>query len=91
LKEKHPLGIQIELSSGVGNGVLVARTPAQCATLLRKIILNELDYVLDPPMPDINKEFVYLRENTTKSIFRIMTNNPLLSNTFWNFYNNDEN
>lgn len=91
LKEKHPLGIQIDLSSGVGNGVIVARTPSQCATLLRRIILNELDYVLEPPMPEINKDFIYLRESTTHSVYRVMTNNPLLTNTFWNFYNNDEN
>ena len=90
LKEKHPLGIQIDLSSGVGNGVLVARTPAQCAILLRQIILNELDYVLDPKLPDINKDCVYLRESITGSIFRVMTNNIMLTNTFWNFYNNDE-
>lgn len=91
LKEKHPLGIQIDLSSGVGNGVIVARTPSQCATLLRRIILNELDYILEPPMPEINKDFIYLRESTTHSVYRVMTNNPLLTNTFWNFYNNDEN
>jgi len=91
LKEKHPLGIQIDLSSGVGNGVIVARTPAQCATLLRRIILNELDYILEPKMAVINKDFIYLRESTTGSVYRVMTNNPLLTNTFWNFYNNEEN
>lgn len=90
LKEKHPLGIQINLGSGVGNGVLVARTSALCATLLRGIILNELDYILDPSRPEINKDFIYLKEATTGSIFRVMTNNPLLTNTFWNFYNNHE-
>ena len=91
LKEKHPLGIQIDLSSGVGNGVIVARTPSQCATLLRRIILNDLDYVFEPTMPEINKDFIYLRESTTNSVYRVMTNNPLLTNTFWNFYNNEEN
>lgn len=91
LKEKHPLGIQIDLSSGVGNGVLVARTPRQCATLLRKIILNELDFILEPSTPEIDKDYVYLKEASTGSIFRVMTNNYLLTNTFWNFYNHLEN
>jgi hypothetical protein len=90
LKEKHPLGIQINLETGVGNGVLVARTPSQCATLLRGIILNELDYFLDPKLPKIDEDFIYLRESTTSSIFRVITNNFLLTNTFWNFYNNKE-
>jgi hypothetical protein len=91
LKEKHPLGIQIDLKSGVANGVLVARTPDQCANLLRCIILNELDYILEPIKPNIGQDYVYLRESTTNSIYRVMTNNPLLTNTFWNFYNSQEN
>lgn len=82
LKETHPLGLQTNLSTGVANGVLVARTVENCAILVRKILLNNLGFDIE----DLQDGYVHLRETTTGCIFRVMTADRLLSNSFWNFY-----
>jgi hypothetical protein len=83
LRERHPLGIQVNLGTGVANGVLVARTPQQCAALVRGIMTRALDFDLVD-----EKQYTALREKISGSIFRVMTADPMLTNTFWNFYLN---
>lgn len=86
LKENHPLGIQVELKSGVANGVLVVRSIDNCIKLIHNIILNELEFDLkENDIFDTNCN-VYLIEKISGSIFRIKTSNTLLTNAFWNFY-----
>ena len=44
LRETHPLGIQVNLATGVANGVLVVRTVDDCATLVRDIVTRSLQF-----------------------------------------------
>jgi hypothetical protein len=83
LQNDHPLGIQVNLATGVANGVLVARTVEHCAELIRRIVTGTLQFRIDH-----NKELnsIYLREELTNSIFRVMTGDQMLANAFWNFY-----
>ena len=83
LLETHPLGLQVNLQTGVGNGVLVARDTNQCAKLLRGILLDELEFELEE-QPD--QGAVFLREKETRSIYRVATDDQHLTNSFWNFY-----
>jgi len=86
LMEDHPLGIQVNLNSGVANGVLVVRTIKKCIKLIKAIVMNELDFVLvEENLGDPNG-VIYLKEKISNSIFRIKTDNSLLTNVFWNFY-----
>lgn len=82
LKDVHPLGLQTNLSTGVANGVLVVRHVDTCAQLIKQIMLNKMEF-------DVEDEsgYVYLREKISKCIFRVMTGDRLLTNSFWNFYN----
>lgn len=82
LKETHPLGLQTNLGTGVANGVLVARRVEECALLVRKILLSSLEFDID----DSENGYVFLREKITGCIFRVMTGDKLLTNSFWNFY-----
>jgi hypothetical protein len=77
----HPLGIQVHLETGVANGVLVVRTPEKCAELVRRIMTQTLQF-------DLVEEdgLVVLREQISGCIFRVMTQDPMLTNSFWNFY-----
>lgn len=85
LKEYHPLGIQVNIENGVANGVLVARTEAECAALVRDVVTHSLRF--EPEAEEIDgKTYWLLREVRTRSIYRVMTGNELLTNTFWNFY-----
>ena len=42
-REVHPLALQVILSSGVLNGILVARSVDSCATVIHALIENDLD------------------------------------------------
>ena len=82
LKDMHPLGLQTNLTTGVANGLLVARSIEECALLVRQILLNCMAF-------DIQNDSdgnVLLQERITGCTFRVMTADRLLANSFWNFY-----
>jgi hypothetical protein len=87
LKEVHPLGLQVHLETGVANGVLVARTVEECAQLLHGIMLCDLQFEIEEPTSEM--PLTLLREKATKSVFRVVTEDELLTNTYWNFYRED--
>jgi hypothetical protein len=81
LMESHPLGIQVNLGTGVANGVLVVRTTQQCAQLVRGIVTGTLEFTLSE-----EEHYTALPESISGSISRVMTRDTMLTNTFWNFY-----
>jgi len=85
LREDHPLGIQVNLTTGVANGVLVSRTPDHCAELIRRVLTTELEFDLDTKTIE-GRKYVFLKETTSGCIFRVMTGDAMLTNSFWNFY-----
>lgn len=85
LKEIHPLGIQVSLNSGVANGVLVVRKVSDCAKLIRKILLNDLEFRVDIEVKE-DKQYLKLVETVSDCVFRVMTGDVMLTNAFWNFY-----
>lgn len=96
LKEKHPLGMQVNLETGVANGVLVARKPHECAVLVKQILTNQMNFdIYTKKKKEINKQTgvqeekiveTVLKEKDTHSRFRAITGNKMLANSFWNFY-----
>jgi hypothetical protein len=80
-REIHPLALQVILSSGVLNGILVVRTIQQCGTVLAKLIKNDLE--LDLHKEDQNYRLV---ERITKSTIRVISRHRLLLNAFQSFY-----
>lgn len=81
LRESHPLGVQVNLATGVANGVLVVRTVGDCARLVRRIVTRTLEFGVS----EENGSTV-LREVISNSVFRVATGDMMLSNAFWNFY-----
>ncbi len=88
LKESHPLGIQVDIETGIATGVLVVRNLDDCAKLVRDIILRNLSFHLKSEEKQ-SGEYSYVIEQTSGSIYRVVTGDSLLTNTFWNFYFND--
>jgi hypothetical protein len=81
LKDSHPLALQVNLATGVANGVLVVRTIPECAALLRRILLSDMEFALE------EKDGMWsLREKISGCIHRVVTNDRKLNNCFWNFY-----
>ena len=85
LKENHPLGVQVNLDTGVANGVLVVRTVPDCAELIYRIITKTLKFHIEKKSID-NVDYHFLRETVSNSVFRVMTGDAMLTNSFWNFY-----
>jgi hypothetical protein len=85
LREDHPLGIQVNLATGVANGVLVARTIEDCAELIYRVVTTRLQFTLESETRGDRKYF-FLKEVSSGCIFRVMTGDAMLTNSFWNFY-----
>lgn len=85
LQKHHPLSLQVNLDSGVANGVLVVRKVSQCAMLVRGILLRQLEFDIEE-----NERQWLLRERISGSVYRVVTKNELLTNSFWNFYLSSE-
>ena len=89
LRKIHPLGLQVNLSTGVANGVLVVRSPEDCAQLLQSILLNQMKFDIDIVEPEKKEETekkLILRERISKCIYRVDSGDNFLINAFWNFY-----
>jgi transcriptional regulator with XRE-family HTH domain len=80
-KEIHPLALQVILSTGVLNGILVVRSVAECSSLIKSLIENKLDLELE--IDDYNYRLI---EKSTKSTIRVVSKHKLLSNAFATFY-----
>jgi len=81
LKEYHPLAIQVDLQSGVANGVLVVRTLKECAELLRQILTNNMKFTIKH-IGDENEGVTVLQEKTSKCPFRVVTDYEKLTRTY---------
>ncbi len=82
IKDMHPLGLQVNLANGVANGVLVVRSVEHCAQLLRSIVLKQMEFVLEKGKDGTLK----LIEKISNSVYRVVTSDEKLTNSFWNFY-----
>lgn len=83
LQKSHPLALQVQLKTGVANGVLVVRSVEECAELLQKLLTNDCDFTLDSQR---EKGILCLVEKISESPFRVVTKNLTVSNSFWSRY-----
>jgi hypothetical protein len=82
LKESHPLAMQVDLESGVANGLLIVRSSEQCSELLRRILTNNLKFTIEN-----QGDYWLLKEKISDSAFRVITKDEKLTNSFWNLWN----
>lgn len=85
-KDFHPLGLQIGLYDGVARGVIVVRSPEECASILHKILTNSLEVKIS-----YEQHGLVLREKETDSVLRVMTGWGVLATCFWNQFNKTQN
>lgn len=82
LNKRHPLSMQVDLQTGVANGVLVVRNPKECAELLFKILTNKMKFIIRKD----SDGFVLLEEEITRSPYRVVIDDEKLTNSFWNLF-----
>jgi hypothetical protein len=83
LQRSHPLALQVHLESGVANGVLVVRSVSNCAELLKNLLTNTCEFKFDG---ERERGILCLVEKISNSPFRVVTQNPTVSNAFWSRY-----
>jgi hypothetical protein len=82
LRKNHPLAMQVDIHSGISNGVLVVRSIKQCIDIMEALLGNNLRFEIRH-----EKEGYYsLIEEITQSNFRVITDYEKLKNSFWNFF-----
>lgn len=80
-REIHPLALQVILSSGVLNGMIVVRSIDSCALILKRLIINQLDLILE-----VDENNYKLVESSTKSTIRVISRHSLISSAFSTYY-----
>jgi hypothetical protein len=85
LQDVHPLGIQVHLTTGVANGVLVVRRIKDCTELIRRVVCKEMSFRLEKKEHE-GRRYLLLKEEISNCVFRVMTGDMMLMNAFWNFY-----
>jgi hypothetical protein len=83
LQKRHPLALQVQLTSGVANGVLVVRSPESCSELLNRLLTNKCEFKFDRKR---EADVTALIEWTSDSPFRVVTQNSTVTNSFWSRY-----
>jgi hypothetical protein len=84
--EKHPLLRLVDFATGVVNGAIVTQNQEHIALLLERILSNKMEY--DLKRKPTAEGYYLLRERLTQSTVRIVTDDQLLTETFWNNYHN---
>ncbi|HEX8248659.1 MAG TPA: helix-turn-helix transcriptional regulator [Pyrinomonadaceae bacterium] len=80
-REVHPLALQVILSTGVLNGILVVRSVNTCARVVNALITNDLELELETDYKNYK-----LIEKNTKSTIRVISKHRLISNAFKTYY-----
>jgi hypothetical protein len=88
LKKNHPLGMQLNVRTGVANGVLVVRALDKCASLLEEMLLNDASFRIEEEKEETEQRDVatVLIEEISESRYRAVTEDQILTASFWNFF-----
>jgi hypothetical protein len=81
-RDSHPLTRLVEFKSGIVNGAMVTRKVDEVVTLLDRIFTSSMEY--DLHRKDGTDSYYLLRERLTQTTVRVITDNRLLSEAFWN-------
>jgi len=84
-RDVHPLSRLIEFETGIAVGAMVTDSLEDVSELLLRIFENRMNYCLEQSKPG----FLRLKETLTDSVVRIQTNDPLLTEAFWNHYHRE--
>lgn len=83
-RDGHPLTRLVEFETGIVNGAMVTHNVSDVIVLLERILSNKMEYDLQrKPGTDA---YYLLKERLTQSTVRVVTDNRLLTETFWNNY-----
>lgn len=84
-RDNHPLGLQIDVTTGVAHGIIVVRSPEECAKMLRKVMLRTRTFTIRHESNNY-----LLVEEETGSVVRVVSDDPYLTHAFWTYFKHRE-
>jgi len=81
-RDSHPLTRLVEFKTGIVNGAMVTYKVANVVRLLDRIFNNSMEY--DLVLKEGSDSYYLLRERLTETTVRVLTDNKLLTEAFWN-------
>lgn len=81
LRDVHPLSRLIDLQTGVAVGAYITDDINVVVQLIDRIFGNKMQYEMDH-----NDGYYRLRESLTGSVVRLVTNDRMITETFWNYF-----
>ena len=81
-RDAHPLMRLIELERGIVNGAMVTHKVSDVISLLERIFSNKMEY--DLALKPGTDAYYLLKERLTGTTVRVITDDRLLTETFWN-------
>lgn len=81
-RDAHPLMRLVEFETGIVNGAMVTHKISDVVALLERIFSNNMEY--DLAVKQGTDAYYLLREQLTGTTIRVITDDKLLTDTFWN-------
>lgn len=81
-RDSHPLTRLVEFRTGIVTGAMVTYKVDHVIGLLDRVFTNKMEYDLAPK--DGTDAYYLLRERLTETTVRVVTDNKLLTEAFWN-------
>jgi hypothetical protein len=85
-RDQHPLTRLIEFKTGIINGAMVTQSIEHVISLVERLLANRMEYNLETK--EGSKGYYLLKERQTGTTVRVITDDKLLTETFWNNYHN---
>lgn len=87
-RDGHPLMRLVEFKTGTANGAMVTHKVNDVITLLERIFTNRMEY--DLQLKDRTIAYYLMKERLTGTTVRVITDDKLLTETFWNNWHGNE-
>ena len=81
-RDAHPLTRLVQFTTGIVNGAMISHNVEEATMLLERILANQMEYDLTHKIG--TDSYYLLRERLTGSTVRVVTDDRLLTETFWN-------
>jgi len=81
-RDAHPLTRLVQFTTGIVNGAMITHNVDEAAALIERILGNQMEYDLTHKVG--TDSYYLLRERLTGSTVRVVTDDRLLTETFWN-------
>ena len=85
-RDSHPLSRLVEFKTGIVNGAIITCKVSDVISLLDRIFTNKMEFDIEPKTSTTS--YFLLKERMTGTTYRVVTDNKMLTEAFWNNWHN---